>query len=30
MNTLIAQKISKEDVVIIPRQEYEYLINFKK
>ena len=31
MNTLIAQKKYQEkDVVVIPRQEYEYLINFKK
>ena len=31
MNTLIAQKnIQEKDVVVIPRQEYEYLINFKK
>jgi len=31
MDTLIAQKKYQEkDVVVIPRQEYEYLINFKK
>ena len=31
MNTVTAQKkYQGEDVVVIPRQEYEYLIKFKK
>lgn len=30
MNTLIAQKKYQNDVIIIPRKEYEYLIKLKQ